>query len=64
MTASGSMATPWHALDAEAVRNQIETTADGLAEAEATRRLSKFGPNRLVLPPTASIATLSADARM
>ncbi len=38
----------WHTLDAQAVLNAQQTTlADGLAEAEAARRLAATGPNEM-----------------
>ncbi|HUF87440.1 MAG TPA: HAD-IC family P-type ATPase [Thermohalobaculum sp.] len=37
----------WHALDIEAALEALETRRDGLAAAEAERRLAAFGPNRL-----------------
>ena len=40
----------WHHLEAEAVRERLRTSDDGLSEAEARRRLAEYGPN-LLLPP-------------
>ena len=37
----------WHAQEAKAVLESLDTTADGLPEEEASNRLAKFGPNRL-----------------
>ena len=49
----------WHALSIVDVLAKLETSTEGLSEDEATARLRKFGPNRLVLPPTASVAPLA-----
>ncbi|MEQ8964784.1 MAG: cation-transporting P-type ATPase [Azospirillaceae bacterium] len=37
----------WHALDPDAALGALESTRDGLAEAEAAARLQRHGPNRL-----------------
>ena len=52
------MTTPWHALDVLSVTAKLETSLDGLSNDEAARRLAAIGPNRLVLPPTASIGEI------
>ncbi|WP_372893155.1 HAD-IC family P-type ATPase [Rhodosalinus sp.] len=46
-------APPWHAREAEEAANRLATGAEGLSEAEAERRLSETGPNRLPEPPRA-----------
>jgi Ca2+-transporting ATPase len=38
---------PWHALDSEAVAQQLQTGRAGLASDEAARRLETYGPNEL-----------------
>jgi Ca2+-transporting ATPase len=38
---------PWHTLSAETVYTRLESGHDGLAEDEAKRRLSRYGPNEL-----------------
>ena len=40
----------WHALDAQTALRTLETGPDGLDAAEAGRRLSRYGPNRLRPP--------------
>ena len=40
-------AQPWHALPAEAVLAQLQTSEHGLADTEAEHRLRQWGPNRL-----------------
>ena len=55
---------PWHALPAAHVLARLETTPDGLSEAEARRRLARFGPNELrATPPTPAWRTLAAQLR-
>jgi magnesium-transporting ATPase (P-type) len=41
---------PAHALAAESVLSALDASPDGLDEAEAARRLARFGPNRLPEP--------------
>jgi magnesium-transporting ATPase (P-type) len=45
----------WHALEAEAVVARLSTSAEGLADEEAARRLEEHGPNLLEVdePPSA-----------
>ena len=38
---------PWHARTAQDVLTALDTTASGLPEAEAARRLERYGRNRL-----------------
>jgi magnesium-transporting ATPase (P-type) len=45
----------WHALSAEAALAQFETGQSGLAAAEAARRLSVYGPNRLPIAKSRSM---------
>jgi Ca2+-transporting ATPase len=40
-------ATPWHILPVDGVMKQVGAIREGLATAEATRRLQEFGPNAL-----------------
>ena len=48
----------WHALSIVDVLAKLGTSTEGLSEDEAAQRLRKFGPNRLVLPATASVLSL------
>ena len=41
---------PWHALEPAVVQQKLETTPEGLADAEARRRLAQYRPNRLAPP--------------
>jgi magnesium-transporting ATPase (P-type) len=45
-----------HAMPAEAALAAVEADSNGLSEAEAARRLERFGPNRLPEPPRRSPA--------
>jgi magnesium-transporting ATPase (P-type) len=45
-----------HAMPAEAALAAVEADSNGLTEAEAARRLERFGPNRLPEPPRRSPA--------
>jgi P-type Ca2+ transporter type 2C len=40
-------AVPWHSVPADQVQARLEVAADGLSEAEAARRLRRFGANLL-----------------
>ena len=40
----------WHTLSPEQVEQRLETERAGLSEAEAQRRLERYGPNRLAPP--------------
>jgi len=40
----------WHSLDIETVFEKLDTSAEGLSDKEAHKRLKKFGPNRLPEP--------------
>jgi calcium-translocating P-type ATPase len=53
MSASPPAATPrvWHALDVDAVERELSTGPDGLADAEAARRLEEHGPNEVPSTP-------------
>ena len=44
-------ATPWHALPRDEVLARVQADPDGLAAAEAQRRLERIGPNRLPESP-------------
>lgn len=48
--ASSSQPPPWHTLEAEQILQALDTTPEGLNEAEVTRRLALYGPNRLRPP--------------
>lgn len=52
---------PWHALDAPTVAQRLSTGEAGLGEAEAARRLQRFGANRLpeVAPRSALMRLLA-----
>ena len=45
----------WHALGTEEVRKTLEAPTAGLSSEEASRRLSRHGPNRLPEPPRPGI---------
>ena len=42
-----SSAAPWHAMPGDAVQEALNTTAQGLSQAEARRRLARHGANEL-----------------
>ena len=50
-----SRPTPWHALDPEQVRDELEIPPTGLTEAQASQRLQQYGPNRLPAPAGRSL---------
>lgn len=50
-----SRPTPWHALDPEQVRAELEIPPTGLTEAQARQRLQQYGPNRLPAPAGRSL---------
>jgi Ca2+-transporting ATPase len=54
-------ATAWHALETDAVLARLATQRDGLAAAEAARRLQRDGPN--LLPETAPASLFAMLAR-
>ncbi len=39
--------TPWHAKSAEEILSELETSEEGLSDAEASRRLTQYGANAL-----------------
>ncbi|SPC19407.1 putative cation-transporting ATPase F [Cupriavidus oxalaticus] len=41
----------WHTLSWVEIEQMLQTGSAGLAEAEASRRLARYGPNRLAPPP-------------
>ncbi len=48
---------PWHALPLDELRVRVESSAEGLNEAQVAERLQRFGPNRLpVKPPPGVVA--------
>ncbi|RPJ60936.1 MAG: HAD family hydrolase [Acidobacteria bacterium] len=47
MKTNFSQATAWHVLPVEAVQEKLDSTAGGLSQAEAERRLNEYGPNEL-----------------
>ncbi len=51
-----SPARTWHAHDYEQVMAELDTTAEGLTDDEATKRLATYGPN--VLPKLKAIPLL------
>jgi Ca2+-transporting ATPase len=56
------VSTIWHAAQAGDVLAALDTTPDGLADAEAARRLAQHGPNQLAPPKkTAALAILAAQ---
>lgn len=49
----------WHSVSADDVLRHFSTSRDGLDEAEARRRLERYGPNRLAPPkPTSALRIL------
>jgi Ca2+-transporting ATPase len=48
-----SATAPWHAWTDSQVLDQLNASRDGLTHAEATRRLTEHGPNRVSLAPPA-----------
>jgi Ca2+-transporting ATPase len=52
---------PWHALAAGDVLTRLESSAAGLAEAEAARRRGRYGPNRLRIVAAVPAWRLLAD---
>ena len=48
----------WHALDEAATFGRLGTTAAGLGDGEAARRLAEYGPNALPEPPSRSLALI------
>jgi len=48
---SGTAAVPWHTLTSGAVLERLAATPQGLAAAEASRRLAEHGPNALEAAP-------------
>ena len=54
----------WHSLPLDAVLTRLDASRDGLAPAEARRRLERYGPNRLdIRPPASAWAILAAQFR-
>ena len=51
---NASSESPWHALPVDEALRRQGSTAEGLDEAEAERRLARFGPNRFERAPPAS----------
>lgn len=51
---TAAAAQPWHAMPHMEVASLLDTPADGLTDAEASRRLEQFGPNALPPPPKQS----------
>jgi P-type Ca2+ transporter type 2C len=58
---SGPTDPAWHALPADDVVRRLDTTPDGLSDAEAGRRLERYGANRLAPPTTVSPLGLLVD---
>ncbi|HLE85858.1 MAG TPA: cation-transporting P-type ATPase [Thermoanaerobaculia bacterium] len=52
---------PWHALPADEALTRLESSAEGLAEAEAERRRGRYGPNRLRIVAAVPAWRLLAD---
>ena len=48
----------WHARSIADTLTGLDATASGLPDAEYERRLARFGPNHLTLPPSASIGEI------
>ena len=53
--------TNWHSLPVEAVLQGVQTTSDGVSDAEAATRLVQFGPNRIVPPTPVSALKILRD---
>src|SRR6187397_1067526 len=51
----------WHARPVHSVLERVESSADGLSDDEAERRLRQFGPNRLPPPQRASAFRVLLD---
>jgi P-type Ca2+ transporter type 2C len=51
----------WHSLAAASALAALDSSPDGLSEAEAALRLARDGPNRLTPPPPASVFRILAD---
>ncbi|KAF1696100.1 HAD-IC family P-type ATPase [Pseudoxanthomonas koreensis] len=47
-------ATAWHALPADSALDRLQSTPEGLSDADAGNRLAVFGPNALPPPPVRS----------
>ena len=50
----------WHALPAERVLAELNSTTDGLSDADASARLARYGPNQLTLQRPASLTKIIA----
>ncbi|HYN10924.1 MAG TPA: cation-translocating P-type ATPase [Vicinamibacterales bacterium] len=51
---------PWHALAVDRVLAALDTSAEGLSNAEASARQARYGPNRLTLQQPASLTEIVA----
>lgn len=51
-------ATPWHAKPTNVVLAALETSPDGLTDAEARRRLAQNGPNELASKPPKTLGAM------
>lgn len=49
---------PWHALQPEQVLNELNTTPDGLSDAEASHRITAYGRNELRSKPAKSLLAM------
>jgi magnesium-transporting ATPase (P-type) len=47
LMSSAPLTKPWHALSAQETFAALSASVDGLSEAEASRRLDQYGPNKL-----------------
>jgi Ca2+-transporting ATPase len=59
-TPAADTPTPWHGESLESALARLQTSGDGLADAEADARLARYGPNRLASAPTVSWAAILA----
>ncbi len=59
-----SLGTPWHSLSQDQALRELASSAQGLEQAEAERRLAQYGPNRFErTPPASAWRVLAAQLR-
>jgi len=52
---------PWHSIDRDKVLERLGSCRNGLSEAEATKRLEKFGKNEIALKKKISLLSIFLD---